>query len=259
MGKTRKGFTLIELIISVAILVILFIALYDLYLKNFALYKNDQQKVKAQIEVKNFSDTIYNYMKASYQDSIEVGTKGNLINKNEDVFKGPQESIFMVIPQNADSVEYLLDSPTRKNTGVNPITYSSEGILSEIMGTPDHEIKHFQGNKCNADDICSIGKKYYHYVMFTQKKDDETGENYIETISNITGASSDTYLKDNYNNIPGSRTQALRGIVEKFTIDPEYVEVTGVGEVLSKVSIDLEYSYGKGKRDSIKLDYTIRN
>ncbi|MEG2338439.1 MAG: hypothetical protein RSB66_05110, partial [Clostridium sp.] len=65
-----------------------------------------------------------------------------------------------------------------------------------------------------------------------------------------------------YTNMPGTKTKALEGIVERFKITPTYSEVLiglDTKKVLSKISITIDYSYGKGKVDTMTQDYTIRN
>ncbi|KMT21286.1 PilW family protein [Clostridium cylindrosporum] len=224
MRRRKSGLTLIELIVSLSILVILFTVVYDLYMNNLSLYKKDEMKVKSELQVKNFCDSLYSYLKASYQNSIEVGNSEKLEDVKWSEVIEEQKSILMLIPQKGDPVE-CSDSYIENLSG----SYYYRGRLKDIINS--EEVK-------NTD---------YHYIMFSLKE--ENGGKYIETISNII---EDSQIK----------TKSLKGIVENFTIKPEYVQVNENAEarlILSKIKIKLEYKQSKNKTDNIKLDYTIRN
>lgn len=228
MKKMKKGFTLVELIVALAIFVILFVALYDLYMKNFSMYRDNQKKSKVEIQVKNFSDSIYNYLKASYQDSIEVGTKGKFTNlewESEDGKSGvigEHDILFMVIPKKDNPVKYEFKGDIRLiPSEVTDERYSYEyGALSKIAS----------GEK--FEELTSE----YNYVMI-RKQDD-----YIETISNITGEE--------------TTTKSLEGIIKDFTIKPKYKEVVTNVHELDSIEITLEYINDKDKPS--KISYTIR-
>ncbi|MEG0006038.1 MAG: prepilin-type N-terminal cleavage/methylation domain-containing protein [Clostridium sp.] len=255
----KKGFTLIELMVAVAILVMIFLALYDLYISSFKLYKNDQNRAKVDIEVKNFSDSLYGYLKSSYQDSIEVASTSDLGSISEANLTSPKDSIFMAVYQNSDPAIYNLKGDIVKE--VQPaVGYLHRGVLPKVLsGKNFEESNHLYGNSCTLLTDCKYKNKNYHYVMFTLKGD-KAGEKYIETISNISKGQDNEPV--GYTNMPGTKTKALEGIVEGFKITPTYSEVLiglDTKKVLSKVSITIDYSYGKGKIDTMTQDYTIRN
>lgn len=225
MGKVKKGVTLVELIVALSIFVLLFIAVYDLYMKNFSMYRESQEKSRVEVQVKNFSDSIYNYLKASYQNSIEVGTEGKFNNlewKSADGksgVEGEQEILFMVVPKKDDPVKYEFPSSIKLvsiQNGTEWYSYNG-GILSEIA---------------SGKDVESFTDKY-SYIMF-KKKDD-----YIETISNITGEL--------------TTTKSLEGIVKNFSIKPKY---TLTEYKLESIEVTIEYINEKNKPDIIS--YTIR-
>lgn len=174
MNKFKKGFTLVELIISVFLLVVVFIILYELYMKGYILYEDNQNKVKVEMDLKNFSDTLYSYLKSSYQNSIKVIEDEN--------------ALYMIIPEKSDPVEYKND------------------------------------------------ENNYYDIKFTKKED------YIELVS----LDKETKIYE--------KTEALKGSVREFILKPFYS-----GDVLSKVTINLKYSFGKNKVDEMVLDYVIRN
>lgn len=222
MKKVKKGVTLIELIVALAIFVILFVAVYDLYMKNFSMYRESQEKSRTEVQVKNFSDSIYNYLKASYQDSIEVGTKGKFYNLEWEDIEGQNDTLVMVVPKKDDPVKYEFPSSIKLiSTESQDKKYSyNGGILSDIMS--GKELEDF--------------KDKYSYIMFKKK------DNYIETISNITGEL--------------TTTKSLEGIVKDFSIVPKYLKIKDNEYKLSSIEITLEYINDKNKPDIIS--YTIR-
>lgn len=254
----KKGFTLIELMVAVAILVMVFIALYDLYISSFKLYSNDQNKAKVEMEVKNFSDSIYDYLKSSYQDSIEVASVGDGDVISENVLDSDKNSILMAVYQKGDPSKYLLKGEIVKVEMLQN-SYKNNGILPKILtGQAFNEVALLHGECCKTSQ-CSSKNKNYHYIMFTQRE--ENGEKYIETISNISKGQDITGVDDN-RNIPGIKTKTLSGIVEGFRIKPTYNTISEnliTKKVLNNISITIDYSYGKGKTESLTLDYTIRN
>ncbi|MEF9952089.1 MAG: prepilin-type N-terminal cleavage/methylation domain-containing protein [Clostridium sp.] len=255
----RKGFTLIELMVAVAILVMIFVALYDLYINSFKLYKNDQNKAKVDIEVKNFADSLYGYLKSSYQDSIEVGNVSDGSTISEASLTGDKSSIFIAVYQVGDPSIYTLKGDIVKEElpGTN---FQLRGVLPKILGGQSfEESNHFHGNSCSSLVGCRWQNKYYNYIMFTQRE--ENGEKYIESISNISKGQDSGGIEE-YKNMPGTKTKALSGIIEGFKIKPKYSDVSDglvTKKVLSQLSITIDYSYGKGKTEATTLDYTIRN
>lgn len=251
MIKSKKGFTLIELIVAVSILLLLFIGVYDLYMKGFSIYKDSEKKSNIEMDVKNFADSLYSYLKSSYQNSIEVGS-----NKTENLsleeFQKDKNIIFMAIPDKNDPLTFDFDSNVLKSGEEENEVYSYNGMIEKILSnkSDSEEIKHLSGNQCETH---SDKPKSYHYIMYQEKN------GYIEIISNILSNELDEEVEREYSSLPGNKTKALNGVLESFKITPEYISYSNSPKLdLSKLKITLKYKV-KNQENVMVLDYVIRN
>ena len=142
----KKGFTLIEVIVSLAVLVLLFLSLYDLYIKGVSIYRENKNQTNINIQVKNFTNSLYKYLKSSYQDSIKV------------IQSGENFGIFMI--------------NTNKNS---PVEININKYIKEKEESDSFTIVENNLNKENTIDLNSVGD----YLIFLKD------ENNIKAITNL--------------------------------------------------------------------------
>lgn len=188
----KKGFTLIEVIVSLAILVLLFLALYDLYIKGISIYKENKNQTNINIQVKNFTNSLYTYLKSSYQDSIKVIKNGEDLgifmintNKNSSVESNINEYIkekkendsFSIVENNLEKEntidlnavdEYLIFLKDKNN--IKAITKSGENIILE------NAIKKFNISPVYSED--KLESISIEIVYFYKNKYDKVILNY---------------------------------------------------------------------------------
>lgn len=188
----KKGFTLIEVIVSLAVLVLLFLALYDLYIKGISIYKENKNQTNINIQVKNFTNSLYTYLKSSYQDSIKVIKNGEDLgifmintNKNSSVESNINEYIkekkendsFSIVENNLEKEntidlnavdEYLIFLKDKNN--IKAITKSGENIILE------NAIKKFNISPVYSED--KLESISIEIVYFYKNKYDKVILNY---------------------------------------------------------------------------------
>ncbi len=188
----KKGFTLIEVIVSLAILVLLFLALYDLYIKGISIYKESKNQTNINIQVKNFTNSLYTYLKSSYQDSIKIIKNGEDLgifmintNKNSSVESNINEYIkekkendsFSIVENNLEKEntidlnavdEYLIFLKDKNN--IKAITKSGENIILE------NAIKKFNISPVYSED--KLESISIEIVYFYKNKYDKVILNY---------------------------------------------------------------------------------
>lgn len=188
----KKGFTLIEVIVSLAVLVLLFLALYDLYIKGISIYKENKNQTNINIQVKNFTNSLYTYLKSSYQDSIKVIKNGEDLgifmintNKNSSVESNINEYIkekkendsFSIVENNLENEntidlnavdEYLIFLKDKNN--IKAITKSGENIILE------NAIKKFNISPVYSED--KLESISIEIVYFYKNKYDKVILNY---------------------------------------------------------------------------------
>lgn len=188
----KKGFTLIEVIVSLAVLVLLFLALYDLYIKGISIYKENKNQTNINIQVKNFTNSLYTYLKSSYQDSIKIIKNGEDLgifmintNKNSSVESNINEYIkekkendsFSIVENNLEKEntidlnavdEYLIFLKDKNN--IKAITKSGENIILE------NAIKKFNISPVYSED--KLESISIEIVYFYKNKYDKVILNY---------------------------------------------------------------------------------
>ena len=188
----KKGFTLIEVIVSLAVLVLLFLALYDLYIKGISIYKENKNQTNINIQVKNFTNSLYTYLKSSYQDSIKIIKNGEDLgifmintNKNSSVESNINEYIkekkendsFSIVENNLEKEntidlnavdEYLIFLKDENN--IKAITKSGENIILE------NAIKKFNISPVYSED--KLESISIEIVYFYKNKYDKVILNY---------------------------------------------------------------------------------
>ncbi|QCX32669.1 prepilin-type N-terminal cleavage/methylation domain-containing protein [Caloramator sp. E03] len=121
----KKGFTLIEILITSAVLFILLGALYSFFNSNYKILFEEKRKAYIESQVKSFMDFTMQSLQMSYQEKIEVTDGG--------------KKLILYLPPNDDSkVEF--DAEKSVNIEIN---YEDDSIVITKNGVDKTILKGF--------------------------------------------------------------------------------------------------------------------